>query len=51
MNDLHVIPCRDLLSHENSDGTPDENCACVPTVLVEDEGFIIVHHAWDGRVE
>lgn len=42
----HVVPRGDLLEHETS-----EDCACLPQTLPTEGGFVVVHHAWDGRAE
>lgn len=43
----HVIPCGDLIEHEES-----EDCVCVPEVTVyleADSGFCVSHASLDGR--
>lgn len=41
---LHVIPRDDLVVHEAAD-----ECACQPVAVPTEGGFVMVHHAWDGR--
>lgn len=41
---VHVYPEGDLHEHVLQD-----NCWCVPSVKPEGAGFVVVHHALDGR--
>lgn len=56
-NVIHVVPVGDLVEHDTSAESGDE-CICNPTieaVLATDvdgdseNGWLIVHNAWDGR--
>lgn len=46
--DVHVIPCDDLISHDLHDG-----CVCQPTpelvVAADGDAWVQVHHSLDGR--
>lgn len=47
--DVHVVPVNDLIEHETS-----EDCPCGPTAeaVKRDDGsvgWVITHHALDGR--
>ena len=43
-SDVHVIPIADLRDHDET-----RACWCVPAVIVELYGDVVVHHAADGR--
>ncbi len=40
----HVIPMNDLREHECS-----PECWCYPTMDLEAEGLVYIHHSLDGR--
>ena len=42
--DVHVLPVRDIREH-----LEHRQCWCVPAILREGEGIIVVHAAADGR--
>lgn len=44
MSQVHVQPVGDLIEHEDTD-----DCACLPTSVPTEGGFVVVHNAWDGR--
>lgn len=44
MRDQHVIPLGDSLAHEAI-----VECACLPYANPDDDGWVMVHNAWDGR--
>lgn len=51
MSTLHVHPVDDLIAHQL-----DDDCPCGPEqrpVTREDGsvGWLVIHHAWDGREE
>lgn len=43
-SEVHIIPPADLIDHD-----PNDACACQPHIVPEDDGFLVVHNAWDGR--
>jgi len=40
----HVVPMGDLKDH-----TPTPDCWCYPTLDLEAEGMVYIHHSLDGR--
>lgn len=40
----HVVPMGDLKEH-----TPTPDCWCYPTLDLEAEGMVYIHHSLDGR--
>lgn len=44
---FHVYPEHDLVPHE----TEGDSCPCGPRVEYLDEGVVVIHNAWDERIE
>jgi hypothetical protein len=46
VSEAHVVPRGDYVEHELSD-----DCVCGPTQEAVSGGWLIIHHALDGRRE
>jgi hypothetical protein len=52
-NIWHVVPLNDLFKHDTITFNNGENivceCDCEPSISTEENGFVVIHHSFDGR--